>query len=96
MLVSGKLETKTPRVAFGLLVDIGLIKAGATLTSKDGKYSAIVTANGSLKSGHIEGSIHKVGAVLQDQPSCNGWTFWHIDGVLIDDIRQKYLEQNYA
>jgi hypothetical protein len=46
--------------------------------------------------GDIEGSIHKVGAVLQDQPSCNGWTFWHIDGALIDDIRQKYLEQNYA
>ena len=95
-LVSSKLEAKAPRVAFGLLVDIGLIETGVTLTSKDGKYSATVTANGSLKSGDIEGSIHKVGAVLQDQPSCNGWTFWHIDGALIDDIRQKYLEQNYA
>ena len=95
-LVSGKLEAKAPRVAFGLLVDIGLIKAGATLTSKDGKYSAIVTANGSLKSGHIEGSIHKVGAVLQDQPSCNGWTFWYVNDVLIDEIRQQYLEKNHA
>ena len=95
-LVSSKLEAKAPRIAFGLLVDIGLIEAGSTLTSKDGEYSAIVMANGSLKSGDIEGSIHKVGAVLQDQPSCNGWTFWHIDGVLIDDIRQKYLEQNHA
>ena len=34
-LVSGKLEAKAPRVTFGLLVNIGLIKAGATLTSKD-------------------------------------------------------------
>ena len=95
-LITSKLEAKAPRVAFGLLVDIGLIKVGTTLTSKDGKYSAVVTANGSLKSGDIEGSIHKVGAVLQNQPSCNGWTFWYIDGVLIDEIRQKYLEKKYA
>ena len=25
------------------------------------------------------GSIHKVGAALQGAPSCNGWTFWHVD-----------------
>ena len=35
-LVSSKLEAKAPRVAFGLLVDIGLIETGVTLTSKDG------------------------------------------------------------
>jgi modification methylase len=32
---------------------------------------------------------------LQGAPSCNGWTFWHIelDGVLqpLDVIRQRYL-----
>jgi len=95
-LITGKLEAKAPRVAFGLLVDTGLIKVGATLTSKDGKHSAVVTANDSLKNGEIEGSIHKVGAVLQNQPSCNGWTFWYIEGVLIDEIRQKYLEKNHA
>ena len=32
MLITSKLEAKAPRVAFGLLVDTGLIKAGATLT----------------------------------------------------------------
>ena len=95
-LVSSKLEAKTPRVAFGLLVDIGLIETGVTLTSKDGKYSATVTANGSLKSGDVEGSIHKVGAALQNQPSCNGWTFWYVNDVLIDEIRQQYLEKNHA
>jgi len=94
--ICSQLEAKAPRVAFGLLVDIGLIKVGAKLTSKDGRYSAIVTANGSLKSGNIEGSIHKVGAILQEQPACNGWTFWHINGTLINDIRQQYLEQNDA
>ena len=25
------------------------------------------------------GSIHKVGATLQGAPSCNGWTFWHVE-----------------
>ena len=28
--------------------------------------------------GH-SGSIHKVGAALQGAPSCNGWTFWHVE-----------------
>ncbi len=95
-LVSSRLEAKAPRVAFGLLVDVGLIKSGTILTSKDGKYSATVTANGSLKSGDVEGSIHKVGAALQNQPSCNGWTFWYVNDVLIDEIRQQYLEKNHA
>ena len=33
----------------------------------------------------IRGSIHKVGAAVQNAPSCNGWTFWHFerDGVLV-------------
>jgi modification methylase len=27
----------------------------------------------------IRGSIHKVGALVQNAPSCNGWTFWHFE-----------------
>jgi len=23
------------------------------------------------------GSIHKIGALAQGLPACNGWTFWH-------------------
>jgi modification methylase len=36
-------------------------------------------------SGAIRGSIHKVGALVQNAPSCNGWTFWHFerDGRLV-------------
>ena len=26
-----------------------------------------------------QGSIHKIGAALQGAPSCNGWTFWHVE-----------------
>ena len=56
---------------------------------------AVVRADGSLVSGSESGSIHGLGAKLQGAPSCNGWTFWHIEhaGELkpIDAIRQLYL-----
>lgn len=94
--LSNKLEIKAPRVAFGVLVDTGFIKVGTKLQSKDKKHIAIVAASGYLKSNNIEGSIHRVGAVLQDQPSCNGWTFWYMGGKLLDDFRQEYLEKNHA
>jgi modification methylase len=29
--------------------------------------------------GDHRGSIHKVGAAVQNAPSCNGWTFWHFE-----------------
>ena len=58
-------------------------------------YTALVRADGSLDAGAQSGSIHGLGAKLQDAPSCNGWTFWHIEheGQLkpLDDIRQLYL-----
>jgi modification methylase len=43
--------------------------------------------------GDHEGSIHKVGALVEAREACNGWTFWHAkrDGVLvsIDDYRTE-------
>jgi modification methylase len=50
-----------------------------------------VLADGSLVSGTHSGSIHKVGAALQNAPSCNGWTFWHLAGAPLDALRQQYL-----
>ncbi|MDE0947121.1 MAG: site-specific DNA-methyltransferase, partial [Sphingobium sp.] len=53
---------------------------------------------GSLAVGSDTGSIHKIGATLQNAPSCNGWTFWHheAEGGLkpIDTLRQTYLLAN--
>lgn len=84
-----------PRVAFGTLVETGMISPGTTLTDRARKFSATVRADGSLASDKLEGSIHKVGATLQNAPSCNGWTFWHFeddDGLKpIDSVRQTYL-----
>lgn len=80
-----------PRVAFGLLVEQGLIKAGETLTDAKSQHEAMVRVDGSLASGKHQGSIHKVGALVQDAASCNGWTYWHVmrngKKLCIDELR---------
>lgn len=84
-----------PKVAFGALVETGFIAAGAKVFDKKRKLTATVRADGSLVAGSESGSIHGLGAKLQAAPSCNGWTFWHIEdeGELkpLDAIRQRYL-----
>src|SRR5215213_2652323 len=77
-------KREQPRVAFGVLVESGLVPAGTALIDAKRRWSATVRADGSLISGAHAGSIHKVGAALQGAPSCNGWTFWHVeqDGTL--------------
>jgi len=84
-----------PKVAFGTLVETGWIAPGAQLFDRKRRFAATVRADGSLASAAETGSIHGLGAKLQGAPSCNGWSFWHIehDGQLkpLDDIRQLYL-----
>ena len=84
-----------PRVAFGLLVESGMVPAGSMLTDAKRRWTARVGADGSISCESLAGSIHKVGATLQGAPSCNGWTFWHVDreGRLqpIDSLRQQHL-----
>ena len=81
-----------PRVPFGQLVERGMLRPGEVLTSPRGK-EAKVRANGTLISGDAAGSIHQVGAVLENAPSCNGWSYWNFrrDGkvVSIDLLRQQ-------
>ena len=82
-----------PRVPFGALLEAGYIMPGEELVDGRGRHSALVRADGTLASGDHEGSIHKVGALVEDQQACNGWTFWHAkrEGVLvsIDDYRSE-------
>jgi len=66
-----------PRVAFGSLVEMGLIAPGTELYDDRQRWSALVRADGSLVSGGHMGSIHRVGALVQGAEACNGWTFWH-------------------
>ncbi len=95
----GKRDEK--RVPFGWLVERGLIKPGAVITDSANKFEAKVGADGSLISGKglnkYRGSIHKVGAALQDAPSCNGWTYWHYKegskSFPIDRLRQRIRDE---
>jgi len=66
-----------PRVPFGHIVEAGLLHPGDTLYCPKGTHAARVRADGSLVVGDLSGSIHKVGAMVQAQPACNGWTYWH-------------------
>jgi len=84
-----------PKVAFGTLVETGWIAPGSIVCDKKRRHKAQVRTDGSLLCGADSASIHGLGAKLQGAPSCNGWTFWHIEheGELkpIDAIRQLYL-----
>ncbi|MCI5044945.1 MAG: site-specific DNA-methyltransferase [Aquisalinus sp.] len=82
-----------PRVAFGQLVETGLIRPGEKLYSSKLKRSAKVArvkADGSIElerkgkatgtaQGPTQGSIHKIGATAQNAQACNGWTYWHVE-----------------
>ena len=86
-----------PRVAFGSLVEMGLIAPGTELYDDRQRWSALVRADGSLVSGGHMGSIHRVGALVQGAEACNGWTFWHARQgsrlAPIDDLRSQVRAQ---
>lgn len=81
------------RVPFLSLIEAGHIVAGETMVDEKRRFSAKVRADGTLSLGNIVGSIHKIGALAQGLPACNGWTFWHVERdnklILIDDYRTE-------
>jgi modification methylase len=81
------------RVPFGSLVERGLLPAGSVLTDRTRRVTATVIADGTIRSGALQGSIHKIGAEVQNAPTCNGWTFWHTERngtlVAIDQLRRE-------
>ena len=80
-----------PRVAFASVIEAGLVRAGEKLVDGKGRHRALVRADGAVALGPAVGSIHKIGALAQGLPACNGWTFWHVERagrlILIDDLR---------
>jgi len=87
-----------PRVAFASLIEAKLIKPGEELFDITREHSALVRADGTLSSGRTFGSIHKMGAIAQGLPACNGWTFWYVErrGKLlsIDELRDRMRAMN--
>ena len=86
-----------PRVPFGALVEHGLVRPGDRLFCPQNRHVARVRADGSLANGDASGSIHRMGAHVQNAPSCNGWTFWHFKSdqglAPIDLLRRKFRTQ---
>lgn len=86
-----------PRIPFGQLVENGLLKPGTELFDRKRRHKAHVRADGNVRIGDLKGSIHKVGAEVMGAPSCNGWTFWHIEKqgkfIPIDTLRQELRAQ---
>ncbi len=66
------------RIPFGMVVEAGLLNPGDELYCPKGSRRARVRPDGSLSSGEMSGSIHKLGALIDSAPACNGWTFWHV------------------
>jgi modification methylase len=86
-----------PRVPFGWVVERGLLSPGVTIFDSARRHSAEIYADGTIEArtliGACRGSIHKVGAAVQNAPACNGWLYWHFEAegraTPIDILRQQ-------
>ena len=82
-----------PRIPFGSLIELGVIKPGTEIYDQKKKNFAKVMVDGSIKHKQNEGSIHKVAAKILGAESCNGWTYWHYQAgnslKPIDKLRER-------
>ncbi len=96
--VYGQFETKrtAARVAFSTLLENGMLLPGQTVffNGKPDKM-ATVLADGSLRlADGTRGSIHKIGAIISNQPACNGWDHWYYQNdagelLVVDTLREQ-------
>ncbi|MEO1013739.1 MAG: site-specific DNA-methyltransferase [Pseudomonadota bacterium] len=91
-------KRRAPRIPFGEIVELGLLKPGATLYDPKKRRPAQVRPDGSIvvkdaEGDERQGSIHKIGALVQNASACNGWTYWHYEEKTglkpIDFLRDK-------
>ncbi|CAN1490432.1 COG0863 DNA modification methylase [Rhabdaerophilaceae bacterium] len=94
LLIQPTAKREEPRVAFISLLEAGYLNAGVIVSDAKGRHHACVRPDGQLDSNGIIGSIHKIGALVQGLPACNGWTFWHVEQgqarAPIDTLRAAY------
>ena len=87
-----------PRIPFGSLIELGVIKPGTEIYDQKKKINAKIMVDGSIKCKENEGSIHKVAAKILGSESCNGWTYWHYQSgnslKPIDELRQRLRPRN--
>ena len=108
-LETARSKRTEPRVAFGQIIELGILEPGTKLWDERGRVWAEVRADGTLMLANAaaakmaregaaqSGSIHRLGAEVQGKTACNGWTFWHfqVDGKLkpIDVLRDQAKRQ---
>ena len=87
-----------PRIPFGSLVELGIIKPGTNIFDQKKKVNAKIMVDDSIKHKESEGSIHKIAAKIMGTESYNGWTYWYYnigDSIVpIDNLRQRFLSKN--
>ena len=86
------------RVSMAQLVKSSYIQESQTIYTKNKKHSAVILPDGRIKNGIGTGSIHKIGAMIKESKSCNGWMFWYFENqgklALIDECRKNYRKQH--
>ncbi len=91
-------KKKVKRVSMEQLVKANYIQENQAIYTKNKKHSAVVLPTGHIKNSIGTGSIHKIGAIIRDAQTCNGWMLWHYkeSGELkpIDEQRKKYREDH--
>jgi modification methylase len=95
-----------PRIPFGIVLEHGLLQPGDFLFDERKRHRARVKADATLAASDragdvIVGSIHKVGALVQGLPACNGWTFWCFDadghgGLAPIDLLRQRIRAEYS
>lgn len=81
------------RIPFAALLEIGLLQPGQLLYFIEGDLPATILADGSLRCGELNGSIHGVAKTLLNAPA-NGWDCWFFEDQNgsrhpIDSLREK-------
>jgi modification methylase len=92
----GARRAKPRRVAFGALVEAGLLTPGQELYFEKGGVPATIQADGHLRCGAFVGSIHATARHLMGGAPANGWDRWQYEDsrgerYSIDVLRQQML-----
>jgi len=94
-----KAKREEVRIPFGTLIEQGLLRPGDAIYSPRGEKAARIHADGSICMGEMVGSIHRVGALAQSSPACNGWTYWHFrteNGLVPIDVLRHQMRAKLA
>lgn len=84
-------------VSMEQLIKTDYIRENQIIYTKNKRQTATILADGKLRNGVGTGSIHKIGAVIKNSESCNGWLYWYYEdnGLLkmLDEKRKEYRKQ---